>query len=164
MTTMIATRDVRTITLGISVSRASSVVAQQLTPMFTITGGKIIVKALYAELTVASDASNATTIVLGFTAALGGGANIPNCLASSTVVGVVKEIGTHWMLHATTIGGALQIGQGAAPATTPLQRHPEFLLGAGTITYTGGVGVNPASPAWCLVYTPLDVGVVVAAA
>jgi len=161
MTTMIANKDVRTIALGISVSRTSSLVAQVLTPMYTITGGRILVRMMYAKLTIGSDASNATTITLGFTASEGAGVSVPAAIASSSVVGVVREIGTHWTLNATTIGGALQIG---ATAATPLAQHPAFLLGPGAITYTGGVGVNPGSAAWYLEYTPLDTGSQVVAA
>lgn len=144
---------------GFQVARTSSLVAQSLTSMFTITGGRIIVNALYAKLTIATDASNATTITLGFTATEGAGANIATALASSSVVGVVREVGTHWVL-ATTVGGALQIG---ATAATPLQPGAKVILGPGVITYTGGVGVNPGSAQWYLNYLPLDSGVNVVA-
>lgn len=146
--------------LGFSVARPTSLVAQALTSMFTITGGRVIVNALYAKLTIATDASAATAIVVGFTASEGAGVNIANALASSTVVGVVREIGTHWSL-ATTVGGALQIG---ATAATPLAPMAKVLLGPGTITYTGSVGVNPGSAAWYINYTPLDSTVSVVAA
>jgi hypothetical protein len=143
---------------GFQVSRPSSLVAQSLTSMFLITGGRILVKALYAKLTIATDASNATTITLGFTASEGAGANIANAIAASSIVGVVREIGTHWDLNTAVplVFGALNIG---ATAATPLAHHQPFLLGPGTITYTGGVGVNPGSAAWYLNYLPLDSGV-----
>lgn len=146
--------------LGLLVSRPTSLVAQALTSMFTVTGGRILVKALYGKLTVASDASNATAVVLGFTASEGAGVNIPAALASSSVVGVVREVGTHWTLNASTVGGALQVG---ATAATPLADPPDILLGPGVITYTGSVGANPGSVAWYLVYTPLDPNVTVVA-
>jgi hypothetical protein len=144
--------------LGFSVARASSVVAQSLTSMFTITGGRIIVNALYAKLTIASDASNATSIVVGFTASEGAGVNIANAIATATVVGVVREIGTHWTVAA--LAAALTLG---ATAATPVPKTTPILLGPGVITYTGSVGVNPGSAAWYLNYTPLDSGVSVVA-
>jgi hypothetical protein len=137
--------------LGFQVARASSLVAQSLTSMFTITGGRIYVNALYGKLTIASDASNATSIVLGFTATEGAGANISNAVATATVVGVVREIGTHWTVAA--LASALTLG---ATAATPVPKTTPFLLGPGSITYTGSVGVNPGSVAWYLNYTPLD--------
>ncbi len=145
--------------LGFQVARTSSLVAQALTSMFTITGGRVIVNALYAKLTIATDASNATAIVLGFTATEGAGANISNAVAASTVVGVVREIGTQWVAG-VTVGGVLQLG---ATAATPLAPPAKFLLGPGVITYTGSVGVNPGSAQWYLNYTPLDTGVSVVA-
>jgi hypothetical protein len=144
--------------LGFQVIRTSSLVAQSLTSMFTITGGRLIVNALYAKLTIASDASNATSIVVGFTASEGAGANISNALATATVVGVVREIGTHWSVGATA--SALSLG---ATAATPLAVMTKVLLGPGVITYTGSVGVNPGSAQWYLNYTPLDNAVSVVA-
>ena len=143
---------------GFQVARTSSVVAQSLTSMFTITGGRIIVNALYAKLTIASDASNATSIVVGFTASEGAGANISNAIATATVVGVVREIGTHWSVAGTA--SALTLG---ATAATPVAVMTKILLGPGVITYTGSVGVNPGSPQWYLNYLPLDSAVSVVA-
>lgn len=137
---------------GFVVARPTSTVAQALTSMFTITGGRVLVQALYAKLTIASDASAATAIVLGYTASEGAGVNIANAIAASTVVGVVREVGTQWV-SGVTVGGVLQLG---ATAATPLAPGAKFIVGPGTITYTGSVGVNPASAAWYLHYLPLD--------
>lgn len=145
--------------LGFSVARPTSLVAQALTSMFTITGGRIYVNALYAKLTIATDAANATSIVVGFTASEGAAVNIPNAIATATVVGVVREIGTHWTVAG--LASALTLG---ATAATPVPKTTPILLGPGTITYTGSVGVNPGSAAWYLNYTPLDSGVSVVAA
>ena len=155
MPTNIQNQQVLRAASGYQVARASSTVAQALTSMFLITGGRIRVNLLYAKLTIATDASAATTITVGFTATEGAGANIANAIASSSIVGVVREIGTHWV-SGTTVGGALQIG---ATAATPLAPGATFILGPGTITYTGGVGVNPGSAAWYINYLPLDPGV-----
>jgi hypothetical protein len=163
MPTAAVNKQVLAATTGLQVARTSSLVAQSLTSMFTITGGRVQVNLLYAKLTIASDASNATTITLGFTATEGAGANIATAIASSSIVGVVREIGTHWVCTGITIAGAagaLVIGTTAAspgPAVT------KFILGPGVITYTGGVGVNPGSAQWYLNYVPLDPGVSVVA-
>ncbi|SRR5258706_11340867 len=158
MPTPVQNVQLRNAELGFSVARTSSLVAQSLTSMFTITGGRIYVNALYAKLTIASDASNATSIVVGFTATEGAGANISNAIATATVVGVVREVGTHWSVGATA--SALSLG---ATAATPLASMTKILLGPGVITYTGSVGVNPGSAQWYLNYTPLDSGVSVVA-
>src|SRR5258708_63453 len=159
MPTYIQNQQVLRASTGFSVFRTSSLVAQALTSMFTITGGRIQVNLLYAKLTIATDASAATTITLGFTATEGAGANIATAIASSSIVGVVREIGTHWVT-AAPVGGALHIG---ATAATPLPLSAKFILGPGGITYTGGVGVNPGSALWALNYAPLDPGVRVVA-
>lgn len=158
MPTPIQNQQVLRAASGFQVARTSSLVAQSLTSMFTIAGGRIIVNALYAKLTIASDASNATTITLGFTASEGAGANIANAIATSSVVGVVREVGTHWSVAGTA--SALTIG---ATAATPIAVMTKILLGPGVITYTGGVGVNPGSAAWYLNYLPLDSAVTVVA-
>jgi hypothetical protein len=145
--------------LGLLVSRPTSLVAQTLTSMFTITGGRILIAGLYAKLTIASDALNATTITLGHTSSEGAAGSQPAVLAASSVVGVVREVGTHWSLG-QTVGAALTIGTNAS---TPILAVPRLLVGPGVITYTGGVGVNPGSAAWYLLYTPLDSGTQVVA-
>jgi hypothetical protein len=164
MPTAAVNRQVLAATTGLQVARTSSLVAQALTSMFTITGGRVIVNALYAKLTIASDASNATAITLGFTATEGAGANIANAIAASTVVGVVREIGTHWTCVGLTqtTGAALVLVLGAT-AASPVPLAAPFILGPGVITYTGSVGVNPGSAQWYLNYTPLDPSVSVVA-
>jgi hypothetical protein len=160
MPTNIQNQQVIRASLGFMVQRNTQTVLQALTSMFTITGGRILIRHMYAKLTIATDASNATTITVGYTPSEGAGSSVANALAASSVVGVVREIGTHWVLGAT-IGAALTIGTTAA---TPLLKPPDQMIGPGAITYTGGVGVNPGSAAWTLIYTPLDPGVNVVAA
>src|SRR5258707_1738031 len=123
MPTNIQNQQVTRAARGFAGARTSSLVAQSLTSMFTITGGRIIVNALYAKLTIATDASAATAIVVGFTATEGAGANIANAIATSTVVGVVREIGTHWSVGATA--SALALG---ATASTPLAAMKQIQL------------------------------------
>src|SRR5258708_12842015 len=95
MPTNIQNQQVLRASTGFSVFRTSSLVAQALTSMFTITGGRIQVNLLYAKLTIATDASAATTITLGFTATEGPGANIATPIASSSITAVVPQIATH---------------------------------------------------------------------
>lgn len=159
MPTATQNTQLRNAELGFLVSRPSSLVAQALTSMFTITGGRILIAAMYAKLTIASDASNATTITIGHTSSEGAAGSQPAALAASSVVGVVREVGTHWSLGQTA-GAALTIGTNAS---TPILAVPRLLVGPGVITYTGGVGVNPGSAAWYLLYTPMDPGVNVVA-
>ena len=159
MPTAIQNQQVVRASLGWMVQRPTGLVAQALTSMFTVTGGRILIRHMYAKLTIATDASNATTITVGYTPTEGAGTSAPTALASSAVVGVVREIGTHWVLGAS-VGAILTIG---ATAATPLLKPPDQMIGPGVITYTGGVGVNPGSAAWTLIYTPIDPGVSVVA-
>ncbi len=157
MPTAIQNQQVIRASLGWLVQRTSSQVAQSLTSMFTITGGRILIRHMHAKLTIATDASAATTITVGYTPSEGASGSAPAALAASSIVGVVREIGTHWVLGAT-VGAALTIGTNAG---TPLLKPPDQMIGPGVITYTGGVGVNPGSALWTLIYTPLDPGVTV---
>src|SRR5258706_2353611 len=163
MPTNIQNQQVMRAASGFQVARTSSLVAESLTSMFTITGGRIIVNALYAKLTIATDASAATSIVVGFTATEGAGANIANAIATATVVGVVREIGTHWFCTGTTTAGAAGALFIGATAATPGPLMTKFILGPGVITYTGSVRRNPRSALWALNYVPLDPGVGVVA-
>jgi hypothetical protein len=89
---------------------------------------------------------------------LGAATSKPAAIAASSVVGVVREAGTRWGLGATA-GAALTIG---ADAGTPILLPARQVVGAGVITYTGGVGVNPGSVKWDLCYIPMSAGVQVA--
>lgn len=157
MTTIIQNKDVRLISAGIMVSKATSLVAQTLTSLFTISGGRIILVSLVGELTVAND-STATTITIGHTSTVGSVGSSAVALASSTAI-TSKEIGTKIGLG-TTAGGALVVGTNAS---TPLILPPRQVIGQGDITYTGGVGAGTASIKYDLIYVPLDVGAQVVA-
>src|SRR6266403_1727037 len=68
MTTVVKNQDVRTIALGINVSRATAVVptvAQSPQNLFTITGGRIIVVSLVGEVTTIMDATAYTLQISG---------------------------------------------------------------------------------------------------
>lgn len=157
MTTIVKNKDVRLISAGIAVSRATSLVAQTLTSLFTISGGRIILVALVGELTVAND-STATTISLGHTSTVGSAGSQAAALASATAI-TSKEIGTKIGLGAT-VGAALVVGTNAS---TPLLLPPRQVVGQGDITYTGAVGAGTASVKYDLVYIPLDAGAQVVA-
>lgn len=157
MSTLITNKDVRLIAAGIIVSRATSLVAQTLTSLFTISGGRILLVALVGELTVAND-STATTISIGHTSTVGSAGSSAVALASATAI-TSKEIGTKLGLG-TTAGAALVVGTNAS---TPLVAPPRLVIGQGDITYTGAVGAGTASVKWDLVYVPLDNGAQVVA-
>jgi hypothetical protein len=158
MSTLILNKDVLTIAAGIKVSKATSLVAQSLTSLFTITGGRIILVSLVGELTVANDAT-ATTVALGHTSSVGVAGSSPVALASAVAI-TSKEIGTKIGLGQTA-GAALVVGTNAS---TPLVLPPRQVIGQGVITYTGAVGAGTASIKYDLVYVPLDHGTVVTAA
>ncbi|MEV7389620.1 hypothetical protein [Streptomyces sp. NPDC091215] len=155
MTTLIQNKDVRLLTAGIAVARATAALPQTAqSSIFTITGGRILVVALVGEVTTAIQAQ-ATTVQLIGTPTSGTAVNLTN--STGDVNG--KEIGATVTLP-TTLGGTAVVnnaGGNITPSATWL------LLRTGTIDLKT-VASSTGSVKWDLLYIPLDTGVSVAAA
>lgn len=150
MSTLILQKDVRTIAAGLAVSRATSLIAQTLTSLFTISGGRIAIVMFLGEYTVANDAT-ATTISFGFTPL--GGSSAPTALASASASQANATVGAKLSL-AATVGGQAVTSAVSAPVLFP----PKLILNPGDITYTGAVGAGTGYIKYDLIYIPLDVG------
>jgi hypothetical protein len=159
MSTLIKQADIRTIAMGVAVTRAAAVVptvAQSPQSVFTVAGGRIVITAFVGAVTTVMDAT-AYTITIGLTPTVGTAAAA--ALASGTAL-ASKEVGTLVGLGAA-VGGAMVVGTNAS--TPVLIAAPRQVIEPGTITLTGSA-TQTGAMSWTLVYVALDTGVTVAAA
>lgn len=155
MTTIIANKDVRTISLGIKVARATATLpASTLGNIFTVSAGRILLVALVGEVTVAIQ-NQACTVSIGTAPTVGTGSATALGTASSIIA---APIGTHFAANpgsAVTTDLATQAGV--------LAQAAGYLLDAGAITITTSA-TNTGSVQWDLLYIPWDDGAQVVAA
>ena len=154
MTTIIKNADVRTITFGISVSRATAALpATALGAIFTVTGGRIMIRSLVGEVTTIIQAQACTVKV---TSTPTTGTAVDLCAASASISGL--EVGGRLALPAAA---ATAMVTGNAGATqNDLTR---WLVPIGSIGITTSA-TNTGSVKWDLVYVPFDSGAQVVAA
>ncbi len=154
MSTLIKSQDVRTIALGINVSRATAALpAGVLGNIYTVSIGRIILVSLIGEVTTVLGAgANALTIGTAPTVGVGS----VNCLATTVSI-LTAPVGTHFGANA---GGALAVDL-ATQAGVAL--GPRFVVNPGAITISPSATVT-GSVKWDLTYIPLDVGASVVAA
>jgi hypothetical protein len=155
MTTLIKGQDIRTVTLGISVSRAAALLpATAYGALFTVSVGKVLVSSLVGEVVVVMPATTNTTKITGTPTA---GTAVDWTSAVSTAS---AEVGTV-ITPAVTAGGALIVANAGAGNIIP---------DAGRVAQIGTIGVTTSGTAatgtvkWTLTYVPLDPGATVVAA
>jgi hypothetical protein len=154
MTTLIKNQDVRTIALGIMVSRATATLpASALGAIFNITGGRILIRSLIGEVTTAIQAQ-ACTVKVTSTPTTGSAVDLS--AASASISGL-------------EIGGKLTLP--AAAATALVTGNAGAVIGdqAKWIVAVGSLGIttsatNTGSVKWDLIYVPIDIGAQVVAA
>lgn len=158
MSVIIQGDQLRTILLGTLVSKATGVVANGTTGLFTIAGGRVVVTSLIGRVTVAigSTASNCK-LVYNPTAA---GTSFDLCTAVAitsdaveqtyTIAGDVETVG------ALLVAGA--VGQGNGVFTKP------YILQAGAIEQNLSADPVGGEITWTLTYVPYDNGATVVAA
>lgn len=139
--------------LGNKVQGSAKAVPQNaLQTIFTITGGRVLVNALFGVVTV---------VMAGTT---------PNCKFTSTPsVGTAADITTTTSLGTTEVGG--HVGVSAVGSATVVKTAGLNTIGAGLglVVPAGTIGVNVSaadatgSIQWTLFYVPLDPGAVVVA-
>ena len=156
MTTLIANKDVRTISAGLAVSRAAATIPQTgAQNIFTITGGRILVVALTGQVTTVIGGT-ATTLKVTNTPAAGTATDIATATAITS-----KEVGTLLGLPLTP-GSALVVGANAG-AAVQVPGHQGWLIEPGTLSVTTSASTTGAI-SYDLVYVPYDTGAQVAAA
>lgn len=122
--------------------------------IFTVSGGRILVKALVGEVTVAVQ-NQACTLAIGTAPTVGTGSTTALGTASSIIA---APIGTH---VAANPGGAAVTDLSTQAGV--LVQAAGFLLDAGSITITTSA-TNTGSVKWDLVYVPWDTAASVVAA
>lgn len=161
MTTIIKAADVRTISLGIAVARATATLPQTTTgAIFTVAGGRVALRMILGEVTTALGAT-ATSLNIVFTPTGGSAADL--CAAT---VCTSDAVGT--LYHVSGVGADLLSAQTVAGTEVPnvtygqLMKYP-LVLDTGSIGLKAS-GSDTGSVKWDLIYVPLDVGATVAAA
>jgi hypothetical protein len=139
---------------GVLLERATAALPQTATGnLFTITGGRALVKGLYGQVTTAIQAqANAVKVVYDPTAA---GATQDLC--------ATLDVNGHAVGIVYTITGLATDAMRATLLYAKNDLDAGLLLNAGTIALSAAAS-NTGSVAWTLFYVPLDTGVVVAAA
>jgi hypothetical protein len=152
VSTIIQTNQLRTLTQGILVSRATATVAADQ-DLFSIDGGRIILLGFIGEVTTAIGAGS-QDLEIDFDPDDGGS----NVALSTLVLVDAAPTGQYFTLN-TTAGGALvstlDVAYNAILATP-------IVLGAGDIVLDV-TGTEAGSVKWDLLYVPLDNGAVVTA-
>lgn len=156
MTTLIKNQDVRTIALGIQVSRATAALpASTVGNIFTITGGRILVVALIGEVTTAIQ-NQACTLKVSTAPTVGSAVDL--CTAGSIIA---APVGVHFSLPsaaASALVTDLATGGGVQDVLTSA-----WLVPVGALSVTTSA-TNTGSVKWDLVYIPYDNGAQVVAA
>lgn len=156
MTTLIANKDVRLITAGILVSRATATLpATTSQNIFTISGGRILLVSLVGEVTTVIQAQ-ATTVKVTSTPTTGSAIDLSSTGAD---------------INALEVGGRIALANPPAAATALVKTNAGYtnlpgvrtIVPIGTISYTTGA-TSTGSIKWDLIYVPLDAGAQVAAA
>ncbi len=160
MTVIIQGDQLRSILLGSKVTKATGVVANGVTNLFTITGGRVVVTSLIGRVTVAigATASNAK-LTFNPTAA---GTSVDLCTAVSVASDAVEQTYTLASTHSTAAPGAL-ITAGDVGWGSGILAFPDILQ-AGVIEQNLSADPVGGEISWSLTYFPYDNGASVAAA
>jgi hypothetical protein len=155
MTAMIQGDQVRSVVLGVSVSRAAALLpATTQAAIFTVAGGKVLVTSLVGEVVVVMPATTNTTKVTGNPTT---GTDVDWTTAVSTASAEAGSIIT----LGVTAGGALVVknaggGNGLG--------YVGFVAQIGTLDLVTTGTAATGTVKWTLTYVPLDAGASVTAA
>jgi hypothetical protein len=156
MTTLIKNADVRLISAGILVSRATATLpATAAQNIFTVSGGRILLVSLVGEVTTIIQAQS-TTVKVTSTPTTG------SAIDMSSAVGDI---------NALEVGGRISLANPPAAATALVKTNAGYtnlsavftVVPPGSISYTTGA-TSTGSLKWDLIYVPLDNGAQVVAA
>jgi hypothetical protein len=154
MTTIIKNADIRTIAAGLAVARATATLpATTAQNIFTVSGGRILLKYLVGEVTTIVQAQACT---LKVTSTPTTGTAVDLSAASASISGA--EVGAKFGLPAAAATG-LVFGNAGGILTGLAQ----WVIPIGNISYTTSA-TNTGSIKWDLIYVPLENGAQVVAA
>lgn len=142
----------RELTQGIRIDKAAATVTTSAVPLFTVTGGRVLVIHIIGEVT-ATIVGTTPTLKLSSDPTTGTTSDI--CTATAIDA---DEIGTLYAIDG--VGNALETGSSGAVESSA----KAVVVPIGSVTMTGvGVGIG-GSVKWSMIYVPLDAGAEVAAA
>jgi hypothetical protein len=146
MGTLIHPEAFRALLYGLKVDRGAAVLPASGTgTIFTVTGGRVIVRGLIGEVTTVCD-STATTLKVSTAPTTGTAVDLTTATAVTS-----KEVGSLITLP-LTLGGALNVqnaGAGQIPGALG------FVVPVGGITITTSA-TNTGAVKWTVLYVPLD--------
>jgi hypothetical protein len=138
-------------TSGFLVSRAAAALpSTTIGSIFTVTGGRILIKALTGTVVTLLSGTNSTTV--GVTPS--GGASAPAVLSSA---GIIPTAAGSPLMSKLDGGALIVVVSGGIIAPTP------WLMQAGAVTITTASTVT-GTVSWDLLYAPYDPGATVVAA
>ena len=158
MTVSYSQQSLLEIALGLKVSKAAnaSPLATGGVNLFTITGGRVIVVALYGEVTTVIQAQTTTVQLVSTPATLGSAINL-----SSTGLDVTGlEVGGHITLPATPASATALVKANGGYINLSAAR---LMVPPGVISVNYGAASTGAIE-WDMVYIPYDAAATVAAA
>lgn len=158
MSVLIQGDQIRSVLLGVSVSKATGTVANGTTTLFNITGGRVVVTSIVGRVTTAigSTTSNAK-LVYNPTAA---GTSFDLCTAVDIASDAVEQ--TYYFTGNVASTGALLVG-GAVGQANPIFTNP-YVLQAGAIEQNLSADPVGGAITWTVTYYPYDAGASVTAA
>lgn len=158
MSVLVQGDQIRAITLGILVSKATGTVANGATSLFTIAGGRVLITSLVGRVTTAigSTTSNCK-LVYNPTAA---GTSFDMCTAVDIASDAVEQ--TYYITGSVASTGALLVG-GAVGQANPVFEDG-YLVQAGVIEQNLSADPVGGAITWSVTYVPYDVGASLVAA
>ena len=144
--------------LGIRLERTTEAIPVTSDILFDVNVGRVALMGMVGEVTDAMDGATATTILVNAnpTAA---GATTPLCAASGSIQNAARGVRLSLPAAAGT-GMLLTTDHGACV----MHQHPPWVIEAGTITITVGVGSNTGKITWTVWYVPVDEGAYISVA
>lgn len=153
MTNIMSSSAKRSLVLGEAVTRAAALLpATTQAPIFTVSGGKVLVTSLIGEVVVVMPATTNTTKVTGNPTS---GTDVDWCTATSTAS---AEVGATFSLGASALA-VKNAGGGSLGSIAP-----GYIAQVGTIDLVTTGTAATGTVKWVLTYIPIDDGATVVAA
>lgn len=156
MTVMIQGSQLRTLLQGVRVKTSAKTVPQNAAQsLFNVTGGRVLVTAVYGEVTTVI---GGTTPNLKVTYSPTSGTDTDLCTATAITADAVN---THYSLPAA-VGTGLQVSANVGHVVA--NQPPGHLVDTGTIDAHVSAADATGAIEWTLFYVPIDDGAAVSAA
>lgn len=149
---------IRSTNIGVRAKTSTINTASGETTLFTITGGRILVKTLIGEVTTVFGATVSNTKLV-YDIAAAGPADVDLCATADTAN---SAVGTLFSITGTVATALQATAGGVVPANANLQ-YPGLILSAGAVHWNASADPGTGAFHWTMTYVPLDDGATVAA-